>query len=263
MQMPTIGERLGNARRASGLSISEVAARTKIPGWVLQQVERDEFGALPGGIFTRGFVTTFARDVGLNAEDITAEYRATYEAPVIAADDEAAAAATAASHSKAVVHRAWGAMALVLALIGLGLILYQRSTPAPQEGATDESEPAAATGNADFAPTSLTASADSVSPAGTGGDSLRVDVRATGPLWIEATADGQPLAYRLMEPDERLSISADTEVRLRVGDAAALTYVVNGEPGVVAGGTGEIRELRITPENYRSYLAVHDEQRLP
>jgi len=57
----SVGEALRVAREAAGLSLNEVADRLKLSLRQLDAIERDDFEALPGPTFVRGFVRNYAR----------------------------------------------------------------------------------------------------------------------------------------------------------------------------------------------------------
>src|SRR5690348_7416535 len=59
-----IGVSLAAARLRRGLSLEEVSRRTKIGVGSLLAIERDRFTDLPGGIYLRGMLRAFAREVG-------------------------------------------------------------------------------------------------------------------------------------------------------------------------------------------------------
>ena len=65
---PSIGGYLAQARRLRGVSIDELADRTKIPRRSLERLEAGAFDHNPDG-FARGFVRTVALALGLNAEE--------------------------------------------------------------------------------------------------------------------------------------------------------------------------------------------------
>ncbi|AUH49996.1 DUF4115 domain-containing protein [Chromobacterium sp. ATCC 53434] len=56
-----IGARLRAAREEAGLGLGEVADRLKLSMRQLEAIERDDFAALPGATFVRGFVRNYAR----------------------------------------------------------------------------------------------------------------------------------------------------------------------------------------------------------
>ena len=70
----TLGEKLRQAREERGYTISEVAEQTRISSLYLQSIENDEYNTLPGGIFNKGFVKSFAKFVGLNEQEALDDY---------------------------------------------------------------------------------------------------------------------------------------------------------------------------------------------
>ena len=85
--MASVGEQLRQAREQAGLTLSDVAARTKIQRWILEDIERDDLSRVPGGVFVRGYLSSFARVVGIDAEPLLTDYRAATQtvepAPVV------------------------------------------------------------------------------------------------------------------------------------------------------------------------------------
>lgn len=72
--MATVGEQLRRRREQAGMTLSEVAAHTKISRWILSDVERNDLTRIPGGVYIRGYITSFARAVNLDGEKLWAEY---------------------------------------------------------------------------------------------------------------------------------------------------------------------------------------------
>jgi cytoskeletal protein RodZ len=70
----TLGEKLRQAREARGISISEVAEQTRISALYLEAIENNDYRTLPGGIFNKGFVKSFAKFVGVDAEEALQDY---------------------------------------------------------------------------------------------------------------------------------------------------------------------------------------------
>jgi cytoskeletal protein RodZ len=74
-QLTTPGAKLRAAREAQGLSIQDVATRTRIAQRQLEAVERDDYAALPGIPYAVGFARAYARAVDLDEVAIAAEVR--------------------------------------------------------------------------------------------------------------------------------------------------------------------------------------------
>jgi transcriptional regulator with XRE-family HTH domain len=62
------GGRLRDARERRGVSLRQIANSTKISVGVLEALERNDISKLPGGIFGRAFVRSYAIEVGLDPE---------------------------------------------------------------------------------------------------------------------------------------------------------------------------------------------------
>ena len=67
------GEYLRREREMRGVSLEEISTATKISIRFLQAIEDEELSRLPGGIFTRSFVRTYARYLGLDEERVMAD----------------------------------------------------------------------------------------------------------------------------------------------------------------------------------------------
>src|SRR5215204_40116 len=70
----TLGEKLRQAREERGITISEVAEQTRISPHYLDLIENDDYRTLPGGIFNKGFVKSYAKYVGIDDQEALQEY---------------------------------------------------------------------------------------------------------------------------------------------------------------------------------------------
>jgi cytoskeletal protein RodZ len=70
----TLGEKLRQAREERGISISEVAEQTRISPHYLDLIENDDYRTLPGGIFNKGFVKSYAKYVGIDEQEALQDY---------------------------------------------------------------------------------------------------------------------------------------------------------------------------------------------
>lgn len=68
------GARLRRARLARGIELDRIAAITKIGGGYLRAIEEDRHQDLPALVYVRGFVSAYARCLGLDAERILPSY---------------------------------------------------------------------------------------------------------------------------------------------------------------------------------------------
>lgn len=80
---PVIGPEFAAARTRLGLSVDQLAERTRIRPHVIESIEADDFEPCGGDFYARGHVRTLARVLGVDAAPLLASYDERYaDAPV-------------------------------------------------------------------------------------------------------------------------------------------------------------------------------------
>lgn len=74
--MGAFGEKLRKQREQRGIELDKISNATKISTRMLRALEEEHFDQLPGGVFNKGFVRAYARQVGLDAEEAVSDYLA-------------------------------------------------------------------------------------------------------------------------------------------------------------------------------------------
>lgn len=72
------GARMRLAREQRGISLRQIADKTKIGMSQLEALERNDFSRLPGGIFSRAFVRSYAVEIGVDPEQSVREFLAQF-----------------------------------------------------------------------------------------------------------------------------------------------------------------------------------------
>lgn len=72
------GAKLRQARVKRGVSLEEIASASKISIAVLEELERNDISRLPQGVLGRGFIRSYATQVGLEPEATVAEFVARF-----------------------------------------------------------------------------------------------------------------------------------------------------------------------------------------
>jgi cytoskeletal protein RodZ len=67
--MESVGEFFRQVRETKGLTVDEVASKTRIRSDFVKALEDGNFAKLPDQVFARGFVRSYARSLGLDEED--------------------------------------------------------------------------------------------------------------------------------------------------------------------------------------------------
>jgi cytoskeletal protein RodZ len=77
----SIGESLADARRRSGLSVSQVSQQTRIRESIIRDIERGDFSACGGDFYARGHIRSIATAVGADPVPLISEYDAEHGPP--------------------------------------------------------------------------------------------------------------------------------------------------------------------------------------
>jgi cytoskeleton protein RodZ len=254
--MSDFGGKLRLARERRGISLRQIAASTKISVGALEALERNDISKLPGGIFSRAFVRSYAVEVGLDPDDTVREFLNRFQGEP--SPSTAAPIAVPEEESTFESQQRMASVLLKLVLISIplvGLILYftmgsrpARTTPA----ATVAEQPAPPPPDPVTQPPSAAVPASV--PADPARKTMTLELHPTGDCWVSLTVDGAHIMKRLMKAGEKdVREVRDTAV-VDVGDAGAFAYSINGRPGKPLGETGQVRTLRLTKDTMAEYI---------
>lgn len=250
------GQKLREARERRGVSLRQIANATKIAVRVLEALERNDVSKLPGGIFGRAFVRSYAVEVGLDPEDTIRDFMAQFPDDSVTAGHPTSAKAEDHEAVESSRRTATTFLRLILLSVPLaGALLYfgvvgprasrpAAEAPAPVPGSAPASSPG---------PVAAPAAPDhDEAPAGR----LSVTLSASRACWVSATVDGEKQVERVLQPGEPIALEARRELVLTAGDAEAITMTVNGADARPLGKAGELVTWRLTLANFKKYLTV-------
>lgn len=265
--MSRLGARLKNARESRGLSLHGVSDMTKISIPLLEALERDEYGRLPGGIFSKSFVKAYAVAVGLDAESAVAQFieehaqherdnQATIGDPQVTAEDR-----EFLYRQQRAVRLLRGAV-VVVAAIAVAALLYELwvwwPRPEPAVPAVAHTTPAPSPPPASTEPAPPAAKPAAEQPPAPKPEPPRkpmvFEFAATAPCLLELIADGVLVFNRELLAGERQRVEATKELRVQAGDAGALEWTINGVRAAALGEAGKSGQATVTPETRRKFL---------
>jgi cytoskeleton protein RodZ len=126
-----IGEVFRETRRRREIDFAEVEAATRIRLRYLKAIEAEEWDALPGGVYTRGFIRAYASFLGLDGDRLAEDYRENVEGasrewtPVPGAEQPPGPASTGLrpDRGRRVPFPAWLVAAAVLAVAAIAIVM--------------------------------------------------------------------------------------------------------------------------------------------
>jgi cytoskeleton protein RodZ len=248
-----VGGDLRRARAARGLSLPDIAQRTKINQSLLRAIEENRFDRVPGGLFTRGYLRAYAREVQLDPESLVERYRSEFEAPAALTEPSIADSASAEDIDSIGTNDGGGsghaAGLVVVLLIGLAYFGFARGINTPSASAGPKPTDAIEASAPQPIPTSTAGTLDTPRSV-----PLKLAIQTTANCWVAVSIDGEPVVARLMTAGERVQYEVREVVTIRIGDPAAFTFTLDGIPGRALGTAGTPVNLKFNRQNYKEVL---------
>ena len=94
----------------------------------------------------------------------------------------------------------------------------------------------------------------SAGPEGTSGATLHLAIAPTGPCWVRATVGDEVVLAKLLQPGDRRTVDAPSDVTLRLGDPASCAFSIDGKPARVPGAAGQPVTVHVMKANYSQFL---------
>ncbi len=257
--MPALGEEFRSAREARGLSLSEVSEQIHIRSVYLNAIENEDWPSIGAPVYVRGFLRTYARFLGLDAEDAVGRFNRTAPAERHTATAASSAAVGSVEHDRLGVSP-WAVIAVLVAAIVVGFVGFEwwayahggsestvaavphPATPAPEPGATSAGAPAVAA-NGSPLPVASGAPGSSPGPAVLAAQRHQLAIRLTARSWLRVTVDGKTLLEGLYPAGTARTFHGSV-ADVRAGNAGGVTVAVDGRPTPALGGDGDVAEKR-------------------
>jgi len=288
MTKGTFGDNLKREREMRGVSLDEISGATRIATRFLQAIENEQWDQLPGGVFNRGFVRAVAHYLGLDEENIVAEY-------VLAAGDRQTVPVWSGTPPVVTPEKPWLAwiiaVVILIALVAGGwfgtrrFLAWRAAKRAAQNAAMSASaspatpEMPADSGSGEapvVAPDSATppAARDTVSGGANSSSTLNIGAPAVSPtitsgavpespsvpapfsLEVETDkktkvtvrADADRVFNGTMKAGENHTFTAKGRFEISANDAGAVQLVLNGKTLAPLGAPGHSGKVTLTRE---------------
>ena len=286
--MASLSEKLRRERELRGISLKQISDDTKIGVRFLEALEEDRIELIPGEFYRRSYLRAYARYLGLNEDRAVNAYAFVHQEK-----DRNDESHQGQNRPGMVAWLPWAVAACVLALVAVFFALSSsdpaESAPSAAPRATKPGAPVthdtnvatagagslSSDGNADAAASSSSSASRSSSPATRSNPSnnvpmltlsregapadgaLRLVVAVGESCWLEIEADGEVVTTGLKEEGFRQEFTADTELRLWLGNAGGVSLWVNDQPLKSLGRAGQVRkDLSITPDNFMDFVSA-------
>lgn len=223
------GQMLQAAREAKQWSFTDTEEITKISVRYIQGLEAENYEVLPGATYTKGYLRTYAKQLGLDPDEIVALYKASATPEPIPVLE---VPTSVVKFRPLWVRPLLLASMAVLAIVLVIAIVYSQSgnklaaqpyTPAALPSAP-QAEPVTSAPSAPIVPEPAAV----VAPTQEG---LTAQLTFTKDCWMEFAIDGQPSSQAVFKAGTTKELKGTSKIELvKIGNAAGLTATLNGKP---------------------------------
>jgi transcriptional regulator with XRE-family HTH domain len=215
-----LGEFLRREREFRHISLDDIAERTKISRRYLEAIEEGQYERLPGEIFVRGFIRSYAQSIGLDPEETLLIYSQTRVVPGVVPQWKERIAPTKRTWNERFLQWVLIAGVVVVGAVILGVVgvlevphFLRFTSPPPAD----------------------------VSKAPMSSVPLILTAIADADTWLRVTIDGQDVQDMLLRSGQSAKWMGQDRFVISIGNARATRLRLNG------------RELTM-PQNAQSIL---------
>jgi cytoskeleton protein RodZ len=262
----SVGAYLSEERKRKNISLADVAKVTRISPRYLEALERDEFQSLPASIFVRGFLRTYAAQIGLDPGEVLNMYEAQVDSLRAPVKKEVVVP------PKKFMPLGKYILALFILVLGVGiayLFFFKENTVPPSPSSSSPAIPPART-PAEAPPPAALPSPEPEAVKGPGavepgkklegppasaavpGEELKkignrhiLKVQANEKTWMRIQADDHPEFEVLLQPEEAASWTAQHQFKILVGNAGGVEMSFDGKPLGPLGESGQVVYLQL------------------
>jgi cytoskeleton protein RodZ len=267
----SVGAYLSQERKRQNISLVDIAKVTRISLQYLEALEKDEFQTLPASIFVRGFLRTYAAQIGLDPNAVLNLYEAQVDSFNEPEKPEKKEAVAPPKKLEPLVKYILTLFIIVLG-VGIAFLFFKENSVPPSSSPSPEIS-AARTPRAKAPRSAARSSHDKGSlkeperakpekklgglpaagPVVAEGAKKEekpyvLKVRAIEKTWLRIQSDDQPESEALLQPKETATWTARRQFKILLGNAGGVEISLDGNPRGPLGKSGEVVHLLLPDE---------------
>ena len=231
----SLGKYLKRERENRKLSLREVSKQIKVREPFLRAFEEDRRDLFPSVTYVKGFLSAYAKYLGLDSNEIILRYEAVSKSePIIRPE--------VLPRKRMLWHPKY--LWTIGGVIIVGFIaLYLLLSPSQPPVAPPAPEPEAKATIAQPPPPPVSEKPSALAEKG-----ISLDIKAVERTWVAIQIDGQPVREATFQPGESFTYRAAKRIELVLGNAGGLDMTFNERRLEKIGKSGEVVTVVFTPQ---------------
>ena len=266
-----IGEILRKERENQRMTIQDIEDGTSIRAAYIEAIESGDYDKMPGRVYAKGFVKNYANFLNLNGDEIVKQFMAEVSPPApvveqaqnVTAEEPKGKSTFSVSGKRIAIseegfnignllsgNNLVAAIVAVVLIVG-GIFYYTKDSgteiakvdtqPVTQEVQT---QPAAQPQTAPQPQQPIGSQASAAVPPQV--DGVNVQATFSGDCWILVTTDGNVIYEGVITAGQVMDWKGNENVNVRLGNAGAVDFVMNGQNFGKLGGEGDVVDKTFT-----------------
>jgi cytoskeletal protein RodZ len=239
----TIGGTLAKARQEAGLTVPQVARKTRIRETVIHAIERDDYTMCGGNFYSRGHIRSIARVVGIDSEPLVREYDDAHGgSPQAIPARQAFEPETPVRFLERRSPNWSAAMAVALALVVVYGVVRVAIGHEPHRAVERAAAPAASSHPPSPSPSHGGAVAQAPRK------EVDVRVKAKRASWLNVRdSSGKQLFSGVIHAGQDEEWTSKKRIRMVIGNGGGVRLTVNGKDLGAPGSSGQVVRLNFGP----------------
>jgi cytoskeletal protein RodZ len=235
-----LGNQLRLKRQAQALSLTEVAAKTRIQLRLLQAIESGDLEELPEPIYIQGFIKIYADALGLNGTELANSFPTGDRRLSIKPVWQRLPTAQLRPIHLYLIY-------IFVIICAVNALSQMLSRPEPQVSSQLAQEPLVSSSSKrqQILPHQSELKSVSATPSSNNKISkpVQIEVNLKAESWIRVVADGTPLFEGLLPQGTQRTWVAQEQLTVRAGNAGGVLVTFNHEKAKQLGNLGEVQEV--------------------
>jgi Helix-turn-helix domain/RodZ C-terminal domain len=224
----SIGEDLAEARRRSGLTITQVSQQTRIRESIIRDIEQGDFTACGGDFYARGHIRSIAGVIGTDPAPLISEYDADH-GPL---NPLRAAEVFEPSRPIKIRERRSPSMTMIVVVVLLAIIGYAAYRLVSSHDKPGHLAGAGATASTSSQPSTRPSATATASPTpSVTTTNVVIKVAATEECWVllTRTSDGSQIFMGVVPAGNSMTWTEKQGVSIRLGNPGGVVLTVDGQ----------------------------------
>lgn len=249
-----IGETLRKERERQRMTIQDVEDGTSIRASYIEAIENGEYDKMPGRVYAKGFVKNYANFLNLNGDEMVKQFVAEVSpaAEVVEQVKDISAEKKNTTFSisgrRLEIEEKFSSNKFVAAIVAIavlvGGIFYFMKDSAPEVAQVDvkktqEVQPAPP-------PEQVASVTSAPAPETPKVDGVNLQASFSDDCWMLVTIDGAVVYEGVINAGQVMDWKGNNNVNVRVGNAGAVDFVMNGQSFGKLGAEGDVVDRDFT-----------------